>query len=101
MNDYTITDNEAQTLRSIARQADEVEGYRTAIVREDTLGDGGLSGRAIRLIEASLKLDGMVALAEQAGLLSRIGGHLRREVLEGREPSEDDFDYHGIAVAPA
>lgn len=101
MHENTITENEAQTLRVIARYAEEVEGYRMAVARESDLGTGDLTFRVTRLMEASLKLDGMVAVAEESGLFSRAGGYIRRLVLEGRAPYEDHFELEGVAVISA
>lgn len=98
MNENTITENEIQTLRVIARYAEEVEGYRISVAREAELGTGDLTFRVTRLMEASLKLDGMVTIAEESGLFSRVGGHIRRMVLEGRAPYEDHFEGMGISV---
>lgn len=98
MNDYSITENEIQTLRAIARQAEETESLRISVVREDVLGDGGLSRRTAALMDASLRLDGMVTVAEQSTLFSRVGTDIRRMVLAGREPREDDFQFYGVPV---
>lgn len=101
MHEQTITESEVQTLRIIARYAEETEGYRTMVARETELGTGDLTARVTRLMEASLKLDGMVTIAEEGGLFSRVGGHIRRMVLEGRAPYDDHFEGMGITVLHA
>lgn len=98
MYENSITENEIQTLRVIARYAEETEGYRMMVARETELGTGDLTARVTRLMEASLRLDGMVTVAEESGLFSRVGGHIRQMVLEGRAPYEDHFEGMGIAI---
>lgn len=101
MNENSITENEIQTLRVIARYVEEVEGYRMMVARETELGTGDLTARVTRLMEASLKLDGMVTVAEESGLFARAGGNIRRMVLEGRAPYEDHFESLGVSVVRA
>lgn len=98
MNANGITEAELNTLRTIARNAEEVDSYRVAVAREDVVGTGDLTHKVTRLMEASLRLDGMVAIAEESGLFTRAGGDVRRMVLSGRAPREEDLDYGGVPV---
>lgn len=65
------------------------------------MGDGSLSRRASTLMETSMTLDGMATVAEKSGMLSRAGRDIRRFVLSGRTPYDDDFAFHGVAVSLA
>lgn len=99
MTENTITENEADTLRAIAYQADEVDNRRIAVARDDSMGDGSLSRRAATLMEASMILDGMVTVAEKSGLFSRAGRDVRILVLSGRAPYDDDFAFYEVTVS--
>lgn len=91
MSHTNVTRAEIQTLRAIARQAEKTDRYRINVALENSVGSGNLSQMADRLLKASLKLDGMVAVAEATALFDRVGPAMRRKVLDGIEPRDKDF----------